>query len=158
MQHTFYLGLGTNIGDRAHNLAAALAALPPAVQVIQASPVYETEPWGYTDQPVFLNQAAQAETALAPIELLAYLKRLETNLGRTPTFHYGPRLIDLDILLYDDLQLESLELVLPHPHIAERPFVLAPLADLAPGLVIPGIGRSVGELLRSSGQGGVRKI
>ncbi len=158
MRHTIYLGLGTNIGDRAGNLAAALAALTKAVRVIRASAVYETEPWGYTDQPWFLNQAALGETALAPLELLAYLKRIEKNLGRTPTFQYGPRSIDLDILVYDSLQLESPQLVIPHPHLAERPFILAPLADLAPDLVIPGLQSSVQELLRTAGMDGIRKL
>ncbi len=98
------------------------------------------------------------ETALAPLELLAYLKRIEKTLGRTPTFHYGPRLIDLDILVYDTLRLESPQLVIPHPQIAERSFVLAPLADLDPDLVIPGTQSSVQELLRTAGMDGIRKL
>jgi 2-amino-4-hydroxy-6-hydroxymethyldihydropteridine diphosphokinase len=158
MSHTVYIALGTNLGDRQANLTQAREALPPAVRVTQASPVYETEPWGYTDQPRFLNQAIQAETNLAPKELLAYLKRLESNLGRTPTFHYGPRLIDLDILLYDDLQIETPNLTIPHPHLSERPFVLVPLADLASERCIPGLGKSVKELLAGVDVSEVKKL
>jgi len=158
MRHTVYLGLGTNLGDRAANLAAGRAALPPAVQVAAASSIYETDPWGYTDQPPFYNQVLQAQTALAPLELLAYLKRIEKTLGREPTFRYGPRLIDLDILLYDDLRVESPQLTIPHQRLAERAFVLAPLAELAPDLAIPGIDRTVQQALQSIGTQGVRKI
>ncbi len=147
MLHTVYLALGTNLGDRQDNLTNALASLPPAVHVLRISPVYETEPWGYADQPRFLNQVIQAETELAPQELLAYLKRLEAAIGRTPTFHYGPRLIDLDILLYDDQQIATPDLTIPHPHMTERAFVLVPLRDLAPQLVIPGTGKTVEEII-----------
>jgi 2-amino-4-hydroxy-6-hydroxymethyldihydropteridine diphosphokinase len=148
MRHTVYLALGTNLGTRQDNLAEAQANLPPAVRVLRASPVYETEPWGFADQPRFLNQVVQAETDLAPADLLAYLKQLEVELGRTPTFHYGPRLIDLDILLYDDQQIETPDLTIPHPHMAERAFVLIPLNDLAPQLVIPGTGKTVEEIVK----------
>jgi len=89
-----YLSLGSNLGDRWANLQAGLEALPPAVSIQASSPVYETAPWGYSDQPAFLNQAVQAETQLDPYALLAHLKDIETQLGRRPTFRYGPRLID----------------------------------------------------------------
>lgn len=151
-----YLGLGSNLGDRLANLIAAIAALPPAVVPLATSPVYETAAWGYTDQPAFLNQALKAETRLPPLELLAHLKAIEIHLGRTPTFHYGPRLIDLDILFYDDLVLESPHLTLPHPRLHERAFMLVPLADLAPDLLHPLLGLSVRQLLEQVDRNGVQ--
>ena len=156
MSHTVYIALGTNLGDRAPNLRAALAALSPATRVLVVSPVYETPPWGYSDQPAFLNQVAQAETDLSPHELLADLKRLEGELGRQPSFRNGPRLIDLDILFYDDLVLDSPPLVIPHPRIPERAFVLVPLADLAPNLQHPVSGKTVRELLQAVDRSGIR--
>jgi 2-amino-4-hydroxy-6-hydroxymethyldihydropteridine diphosphokinase len=147
MLHDVYLALGTNLGDRQENLAKALAGMPPVVRVVRASSVLETEPWGYTDQPRFLNQVVQAETELRPEELLVYVKQLEVKVGRTPTFHYGPRLIDIDILLYDDLQIDTPTLTIPHPQIPFRDFVLLPMRELDPDLVIPGLGKSVQELV-----------
>ena len=141
-----YLGLGSNLGNRRASLAAAAAGLPPAAKVLRASRVYETAPWGYLDQPAFLNQVLEAETGLAPLDLLAALKRLEASLGRQATFRYGPRLIDLDILLYDRLVLDLPGLAIPHPHMAERAFTLAPLAELAPDLLHPVLGVSMAQL------------
>lgn len=131
-----FLSLGTNLGDRQENLSKARELLEPQVHVIAASPIYETAPWGYRDQPAFLNQVLQVETVLAPHDLLVYLKQIEAQLGRQPNFHYGPRLIDLDILIYNDLTIDEEGLQIPHPHLTERAFVLVPLADLAPELVI----------------------
>lgn len=130
--HTIYLSLGSNLGDRAAHLAAAIAALAPAVKVTRESAIYETEPWGYTAQPAFLNQAVAGQTTLRPRELLAHLKAIETTVGRTPTFRYGPRQIDLDILFYDDLELDEPGLTIPHPQLFQRPFVLLPLAEILP--------------------------
>jgi 2-amino-4-hydroxy-6-hydroxymethyldihydropteridine diphosphokinase len=152
---TVYLALGTNLGDRMANLKAAIAALPPFVHILTCSRVYETEPWGFTDQPAFLNQALAGETDLSPSDLLAHLKNLEIALGRIPTFRYGPRQIDIDILFYDDLVLETPTLVLPHPRLHERAFVLAPLADIAPNLLHPRLRKSVRELLSEADRKGV---
>lgn len=155
MAHTVYLALGTNLGDRLENLRAATGALAPQVTVGAMSPVYETEPWGYADQPAFLNMIVRAETELSPAVLLAHLKEREQTLGRAPSFRNGPRLIDLDVLFYDDLILDTPPLTIPHPRLHERAFVLIPLNDLAPRLVHPLLRRSVEQLLETVDRRGV---
>lgn len=144
---TVYLGLGTNKGDRQANLRAAIEDLPPEVTVTAESSVYQTPPWGYTDQPDFLNMVAAGETRLAPQELLAYLKELEQQVGRTATFRWGPREIDIDILDYGGQMLDLEGLTLPHPRMEARAFVLVPLAEIAPEWVHPRLGVSIRELL-----------
>jgi 2-amino-4-hydroxy-6-hydroxymethyldihydropteridine diphosphokinase len=108
-----YLGFGTNLGDRMANLQAAAKALKPVVTLLEVSSVYETEPWGYADQPAFYNQVVKGETKLEPLELLMFLKNLEGELGRKPNFRNGPRLIDLDILLYGDQVIKIPGLTIP---------------------------------------------
>jgi 2-amino-4-hydroxy-6-hydroxymethyldihydropteridine diphosphokinase len=141
-----YLGLGTNLGDRAANLRAALAALPPDFDVQAVSRCYETEPAYVLDQPRFLNLAARAATGLEPLAALRRLKALEAELGRARGRRFGPRLIDLDLLVYDNVMLDTPELTLPHPRLHERAFVLVPLADLDPALAPPGLGATVARL------------
>ena len=145
--HIVYLALGSNLDDRLANLKQAVASLPPQMEVKAKSRVYETPPWGYADQPLFLNQVIRANTYLELEPLLKHIKRLETALGRKPSFKNGPRLIDLDILFYDDLVLDTPSLVIPHPHMHERGFVLMPLNDIAPDLVHPTIRKTVSEML-----------
>jgi len=140
------------------NLAAAVEAMPPEVQPISASPIYETEPWGYTEQARFLNQVISAETGLPPEELLAYIKNIEKNVGRTPTFRNGPREIDIDILLYGDLILDIPGLTIPHPRLHERAFMLVPLADITQDLVHPVINNTIFALLKSMPREGITKI
>jgi 2-amino-4-hydroxy-6-hydroxymethyldihydropteridine diphosphokinase len=153
-----YLALGSNLGDRLANLRAAVAALAPEVRVLAESSVYETPPWGYTDQPAFLNMALQAETDLEPLALLRHLKSLETRLGREAGFRYGPRVIDLDILFYDDRIVNEEGLTIPHPRLHERAFVLVPLVEIAPELVHPVRGKTLTEMLGEVDVKGIEKL
>ena len=159
---TAYLGLGGNLGDRAAALAAALECLDetPGLRRIAVSDIYETEPWGVTDQPPFLNLAAAYETALPPVALLSAVKRVEAQVGRAATYRWGPRLIDVDILLYGSrvVAIASPDLRIPHIRLAERAFALVPLAEIAPDAPVPPAGRSVRQLLCAvAGEDGVRR-
>jgi 2-amino-4-hydroxy-6-hydroxymethyldihydropteridine diphosphokinase len=138
-----YVGVGSNLGDRRATIEAAVAALPGVVAV---SELRETEPVGVVDQPAFLNGAVALETELPPRELLELLLEVERSLGRERRERWGPRTIDLDLLLYGDETVDEPGLTVPHPHLHERRFALEPLAELDPGLVIPGRG-GVTELL-----------
>jgi len=149
-----YLALGTNLGDRDASLRSAVERLRDAVTIERMSSVYETEPAYLLDQPRFLNMTLRGHTTLDPHALLAVLKRIERDMGRAAGPRYGPRAIDLDLLLYDSLALASVDLIIPHPRMAERPFVLVPLAEIAPELVPPGWNRSIGtlaEVVRGNG-------
>lgn len=156
--HRVFLALGTNLGDRWDNLRQAVRALAALMVVETISPVYETAPWGIEDQPEFLNICLSATTTLAPHPLLAAIKDLEVKLGRRPGPRWGPRLIDIDILFYDDLILQSEGLTIPHPHLAERVFVLAPLADIAPQFRHPQTGLSVAQMAKAVDMTSVRKL
>lgn len=156
---TVFIALGSNLGDRSANLAAAIGRLGDLGLVTRVSPVYETEPWGITAQPRFLNQVVELQTDLPPHALLRHLKAIETAMGRETTGpRYGPRPIDLDILLYDDLALTSYTLTVPHPRLCERAFVLVPLADLAADRVHPRLGLTVRELLARVDRSGVQRF
>lgn len=146
-----YLGLGTNVGERALNLRRAIAALRAVVTVHAVSDVYESAAVGYTDQPRFWNLAVAVSTTLSPAALLETVKRLERELGRTATFAMGPRMIDIDVLLYDDVHIDTVTLVVPHPRLLERAFVLRPLLDLDPLLVHPVIGERLADRIGRAG-------
>lgn len=124
------IALGSNLGDPKINLAKATIEMDKLGKVVSRSRLYLTKPWGVTDQPDFYNAAIQLETNLAPRDLLTELKAIEQRMGRTDTIRWGPRLIDLDILTYDDLSIDEPGLTLPHPRMAERAFVLVPLCDV----------------------------
>jgi 2-amino-4-hydroxy-6-hydroxymethyldihydropteridine diphosphokinase len=126
------IGLGSNLGDPAGNLERAIVALEALGSVAARSSFYRSAPWGVTDQPEFVNAAVLLETELSPRELLAGLKRLETELGRTESYRWGPRVVDLDILAYDALTVDEPDLIVPHPRLLERAFALAPLAEIDP--------------------------
>jgi 2-amino-4-hydroxy-6-hydroxymethyldihydropteridine diphosphokinase len=141
--HEVYLGLGANLGDRIGTLRAARDRLAPAVEVVRCSSLYQTPPWGVTDQPPFLNAVCYGRTALTPEQLLSFLKDLERDLGRTATKRWGPRAIDLDILFFDDLILATPTLTIPHSLLHERAFVLVPLREIAPDLRHPTLGTTI---------------
>ena len=143
-----YIALGSNQGDRWAQLREAVQRIGRCLTVERLSKVYETEPAYVSDQPRYLNMALQARTSLDPQALLECLKIVERDMGRTPGLRWGPRPIDLDILLFDDLLVESPDLHIPHARLHERPFVLRPLAELAPALTPPGLTMTVGELAR----------
>jgi 2-amino-4-hydroxy-6-hydroxymethyldihydropteridine diphosphokinase len=139
-KHLAFLGLGTNLGDRRKNLARVLALLDKekGIRVDEVSSVYESEPWGVIDQPGFLNMVARVSTTRDPRSLLAACTEIEAELGRVRDRKWGPRVIDVDILLFDDLEMEEEGLTIPHPHMLEREFVMVPLLELQADIVIPG--------------------
>jgi 2-amino-4-hydroxy-6-hydroxymethyldihydropteridine diphosphokinase len=146
MTHIIYLSLGSNLGDRLANLQNAISLLPPNIQPLTQSSVYETEPWGYTDQPLFLNLVIKANTMLDPFDVLTFVQEIEVSMGRQETFRFGPRLIDLDILFYDDLVLDTPKLTIPHPRLTQRAFVLVPLAEIEPDLSHPVLKKTIQQI------------
>ena len=144
-----FIGIGSNLGERRENCLEAVRRLEQlGVAVLKQSAMIETEPWGVKDQPYFINMAIEVETDLSPEELLLLLKYVEKSLGREKASHWGPRIIDLDILLYDDRIIDSADLKIPHPHLHERDFVLLPLLEIAPEKIHPVLERKISELIR----------
>lgn len=159
MNHRAFVALGSNLEDPQHQVLRALAELDslPQTRVIAKSALYRTAPLGYDNQPDFINAAAEVSTTLEPVALLRALLALETAHGRERPFPNAPRVLDLDLLLYDDQELHDPELTLPHPRLHERGFVLFPLADIAADVNVPGQGR-VRDLLRSLPDQGVERL
>lgn len=150
---TAYLGLGSNLGQRRENLerAARLLFASKYIQLLRSSSIYETAPWGYADQPDFLNLVLEVHTTMPPGGLLEKVKGLEQKMRREPGRRFGPRIIDVDILLYGDLTLHRADLQIPHPRLHQRAFVLVPLAELAPGLVHPTMEMTMAKLASGVG-------
>lgn len=172
---TAYLGLGSNLGRREENLAAAIRRLVEgpvspvshtqsssthgnnAIEFLRSSAVYQTSPWGLKDQPDFLNCVIEVGTQLPPAGLLERAKEVEESLGRQPGLRYGPRLIDVDILLYSIAVVDQPDLQIPHPRLHQRAFALIPLAELEPGLIHPVLHLTVGQLAQKvDGRDGVK--
>jgi len=156
--HIVFLALGSNIGDRYSNLAAALKRIRDVVEIRAVSSIYETEPVGFIDQPQFYNIVCSGTTVLPAPKLLKYVKGIESELGRQPSFRNSPRLIDIDIIFYDDLRMVQGDLTIPHPRMVERAFVLLPLVEIAPQVVDPISGHTAQELLQNVSQEGVKKL
>jgi 2-amino-4-hydroxy-6-hydroxymethyldihydropteridine diphosphokinase len=145
---TAYIGIGSNLGDRKENCEKAIRLLEKSdITVTTRSSMIETEPWGLTDQPAFVNMAVEIDTQLRPEELLFLLKKIEREVGRSDSVRWGPRTVDLDILLFNDLVMKTPQLEIPHHHISTREFVLRPLAEIAPDRMHPVLKKSINKLL-----------
>ncbi len=147
MSVTAYIGLGSNLGDKKANCRKAIALLAKNNRVVRASSLYCTEPVGFAEQDDFVNAVVELETSLSPKALLDQCLAIEKELGRVRTIHWGPRTIDVDILFYGDVIIDAPELIIPHPQLHTRRFVLAPLCELAPQAVHPKLRKTAAELL-----------
>jgi 2-amino-4-hydroxy-6-hydroxymethyldihydropteridine diphosphokinase len=146
-EHSVYIGLGSNLGDRVANLRDAVHRLGSIIRIEQVSQLYVAAPLGYVRDDAYINAALHGKTAMTPMDLLAMLQSIEVAMGRRPGVQFGPRPIDLDLLFYDSIQMETLKLTIPHPRLAQRAFVLKPLADIAPNLMHPVLYYTVSQLL-----------
>ena len=153
-----YLGLGSNLGGRQSNLLQALQYIQTRVFIKRVSSFYETDPVGYADQPKFLNAVCYVETELSPKDMLQFIKWIEKRMGRADSFRNAPRVIDIDILFYNDMAVTGDDLQIPHSRLHERAFVLVPLAEIAPELVHPILNVTVEQMLREAEPAGVRKV
>lgn len=142
-----YLSLGTNLGDKKGNLEHAVNLLSKHVNILKISSYYETEPVGFKDQPWFLNIVVEGETNLQPLELLKFTQSIEQEMKRVKTIINGPRIIDVDILLYDNEKVQSDNLIIPHPRMKERAFVMIPLNEISPALIIEG--ENIGDIINN---------
>ncbi|MDE2987481.1 MAG: 2-amino-4-hydroxy-6-hydroxymethyldihydropteridine diphosphokinase [Chloroflexota bacterium] len=152
-----FLGLGGNLGDRREAMRSAVNAIREVLSDVRVSSLYESAAWGVTDQPAFLNAVVRGRTSLNPLDLLDAVQSIENELGRVREQRWGPRLIDIDILLYGAEVIDDPRLQVPHPYMTQRGFVLRPLADLAAGLTLPD-GSLVGELLTTVNQSDLRRV
>jgi 2-amino-4-hydroxy-6-hydroxymethyldihydropteridine diphosphokinase len=157
MPRDVFIGFRSNLGDRRKALEIAAELLTIKVRILNASKVYETPPWGYEDQPAFLNQVLQVETELDPPSLLKYLKQIEKTMGRKTTFRYGPRVIDLDIIFYGGLIYSTDVLQIPHPLATERAFVMVPMREIAPDFIHPVLGKTISELEQKVDKSGIKE-
>ena len=161
MGHIAYIGIGSNLGDKVKQCKKAISKILKVDhhQLLAKSSFFKTQPVGYTSQDWFVNAVIKIETDLEPFDLLRTLKTIESQLGRTKTFRWGPRMIDLDILFFDDWEIKTEDLQIPHPNLSERQFVLVPLAEIDRNLLHPGLQKTIGELLEKiEGDQGVEKL
>lgn len=151
MTHTVYIAIGSNLGDKLSNCKKGIELLEKSgITILACSHFYKTEPVDYTDQDRFINAAVKAETGLAPLQLLKLLKSIEKEAGRVDTVRFGPRILDMDIIFYDDVITDDSGLIIPHPRMHKRRFVLAPICDIEPELVHPVLKQTMAALLKQS--------
>jgi len=158
-ENIVFIGLGSNLGDREKALNDARIKMRSQFRLVDQSNIYETPAWGYENQPHFLNQAIKVQTSLSPINTLKTLKQIEKEMGRKPSFRYGPRVIDLDILFFNDeiIKIEKV-LTIPHPELVNRGFVLMPLLDIAADMIHPVEQKTISDLAKNVDAIGIRKI
>ena len=149
-EHSVYIGLGSNLGDRVANLRDAVHRLSAIIRVEQVSRLYVAAPLGYVRDDAYINAVLHGKTTMTPMDLLGMLQSIEVAMGRRPGVQFGPRPIDLDLLFYDSIQMETFKLTIPHPRLVERAFVLKPLVDIAPNFMHPVLYYTVTQLLQDT--------